>query len=111
MSAFVWTQGLPVSGFPLLGLLAWAAVKLLKLSVNILVLAVLAQAVLSWLGKPSAVGPMLAAVTHPFLNPLRRLLPLFGRIDLTPMLLFIICQLILIVPLGMLEQLTLRLLN
>ncbi len=110
VSAFVWTQGLPVSGFPIVGLLAWAAVKLLKLSVNILVLAVLAQAILSWLGKPTTVGPLLAAVTHRFLNPLRRVVPLLGAIDISPMLLFVICQLILIVPLGMLEQLALRLL-
>jgi YggT family protein len=111
VAASAWTQGFPLEGFPLLGWLAWAAVKLMKLSVDILILAVLALAVLSWLGKPTTFGPLLAAIANPFLKPLRRITPLLGQIDITPMLLFIICQLILIVPLGMLEHLALRLLS
>ena len=108
LSASVWTQGWVVSGFPIIGLLAWSVVKLLKLSVNILVLALLAQAILSWLGRTTSVSYLLSAVTQPFLSPLRRLLPLVGRIDLTPMLLFVICQLILILPLGFIEQIVLH---
>lgn len=110
VAASIWTQGRLVADLSLVGLLAWAAVKLLKLSVHILIFTTLAQAVLSWLGKPTTVDALLAAITHPFLTPLRRRLPLFGSIDASPMVLFIICQLILIVPLGVLERLARQLL-
>ena len=111
LAAFVWTQGLPIQGIPLVGLMVWAAVKLLKISIQILILAVIADAILSWLGRNSSVSPLLTAVTRPFLTPLRRIIPLLGQIDLSPMALLVICQLILIIPLRMLEQLALALLT
>ncbi|MBI3222490.1 MAG: YggT family protein [Nitrosomonadales bacterium] len=48
--------------------------------------------------------PLLDAVTRRFLGPLRRVVPTLGSVDLSPLLLFIICQLLVIVPIGMLER-------
>lgn len=109
LAAMLWAQGLLSLGVPLPGLLAWTAVKLLKLSLYLLMFALIAEAVLSWINPRTPVAGLLAAVTRPFLLPLRRRIPPLGNIDLTPLLLLIVCQLILIVPLGWLESLALRL--
>lgn len=103
-----WAHGYPLHGFPLPGLLMLALVKLLKISLYLLIIAVFAQAILSWVNPHSPVSPLLNSVTRRFLQPLRRVVPLLGNIDLTPLLLFIICQLIIIVPVGMLERLALN---
>jgi YggT family protein len=110
LTAFLWVQGYAFEPFPLLGLLAWTMVKLLKISVYLLVATLLAEAILSWVNPHTPLAPMLAAVNRPFVQPLRRRIPPVGNVDLSVLVLFIICQLILIVPVGGLEQAALRLL-
>lgn len=107
LGGLFWVQGDVSHGLPLLGLLALAVVKLLKISLYLLMAAVFVQAILSWVNPYTPVAPMLAALTQPFLQPLRRIMPLMGSFDLSPLLLFIICQLIVIAPIGALERLTL----
>ncbi|MDZ4202890.1 MAG: YggT family protein [Gallionella sp.] len=102
-------QGDVSHGLPLAGLLALAVVKLLKISLYLLMAAVFAQAILSWVNPYTPVAPMLNALTQPFLQPLRRVIPLLGNFDLSPLLLLIVCQLMVIVPIGALERLTLAL--
>lgn len=108
LAALLWAQGFPFHGFPLPGLLMLAIVKLLKISVYLLMAAVFAQAILSWVNPYTPLAPLLAAVTGRFLYPLRRVVPLAGGVDLSPLLLFIICQLIVIAPISLLEQLAFR---
>ena len=104
LTGLLWAQGYPFHGFPLPGLLLMATVKLLKISLYLLMAAVFAQAILSWINPYTPVASLLAAVTQRFLQPLRRIVPLLGSVDLSPLLLFIICQLIVIVPIGALER-------
>ena len=96
-------QGVSFDNFPLPGLLAWTAVKLLKISLYLLMAALFVQAILSWFNPQTPVAGLLTAVTRPFLMPLRRRIPPLGNVDLTVLVLFIVCQLILIVPLSWLE--------
>lgn len=103
--AVLWAQGFQPAVFPLPGLLALTVVKLLKLSLYLLMAALFAQAVLSWINPHTPVAGLLNVVTHPFLAPLRRIIPPLGNIDLTLLVLLILCQLTLIVPLGWLERL------
>lgn len=110
LAGALWAQGYPFQAFPLPGLLALATVKLLKISVYLLMAAVFAQAILSWVNSHTPVAPLLAAVTYRFLQPLRRIVPLLGSVDLSPLLLFIICQLTVIVPIGALEHVATRML-
>ena len=105
LTGVLWAQGYPFHGFPLPGLLALALVKLLKISLYLLMTAVFAQAILSWVNPYTPITPLLTAVTWRFLQPLRRIVPLLGNVDLSPLLLFIACQLLVIVPVGMLERL------
>jgi len=72
--------------------------------------ALFAEALLSWINPHTPLAGLLAAVTRPFLMPLRRRIPPLGNIDLTVLVLIIVCQLILIVPLGWLENLAVKLL-
>jgi YggT family protein len=104
LAGFLWVQGLPMHGFPLPGLLVLAMVKLFKISLYLLMAAVFAQAILSWVNPHSPIAPLLTAATRRFMQPLRRIVPLMGSVDLSPLLLFIICQLIVIVPIGALER-------
>ena len=108
--AVLWAQGFQFVVFPFSGLLAWTVVKLLKLSLYLLMAALFAQALLSWTNPHTPIAGLLNVVTHPFLTPLRRRIPPLGNIDLTLLVLLILCQLILSVPLGWLENLAVRLL-
>lgn len=103
LAGYQWVLGYQFHDFLLLPVLA--LVKLLKISLYLLMIIVFAQAILSWVSPYSSVAPLLDAITYRFLQPLRRFVPLLGNVDLTPLLLFIICQLIVIVPIGMLEGL------
>lgn len=106
----LWIDGYPFVHFPLPGLLALSAVKLIKISVYLLMSSLVAQAILSWVNPFTPLAPLLAAITYRFLRPLQRILPLIGNVDLSPLLLLVICQIILFVPLAMLESLAVRLL-
>lgn len=106
----LWGQGYPYTTFPLPGLLAWVVVKLLVLSIYLLMLMLFVQAVLSWVNPHSPIAPVAAAFTRKFLDPLRRVIPMAGNIDFSSLALLIFCQLLLIVPVGWLEQLVSRML-
>lgn len=103
-------QDYPFERFPLLGLLAWSTVALLRLSVYFLMGALVAQAILSWVNPYTALAPLLAAITQRFLRPIQRLVPLIGRVDLSLLLLLVICQIILFAPLAILEGMARQLL-
>ena len=85
-------------------LAAVAAVELLRLSIYILVFALVVQAVLSWVNPTAPMAWIFNAVTLPFLRPLRRFLPPIGGIDLTPLVL-IVLLLALKFPLNALQEL------
>jgi YggT family protein len=110
LSGSLWAQGFPLQGFPLPGLMLLAMVKLLKISLYLLMAAVFVQAILSWVNPYTSIAPLLNAITLRFLQPLRRTLPSIGNFDLSALLLFIICQLIVIVPIRVLEELAFGLL-
>jgi YggT family protein len=110
LGGMLWARDYPFEHFPLLALLFMGAVKLIKISLYLLMAAVFAQVVLSWFRSNSPVAPLLEAFTTPFLQPLRRIIPLAGNLDLSPLALFLILQLILIIPVGALEMTAARML-
>jgi len=83
----------------LVGLVLVAFLDLVRYSLYILVGAVIIEVVFSWINPGTPVAPVLAAVTRPFLRPLRRIVPPVGRVDLTPMVLLIILY-VLLIPLN-----------
>lgn len=78
-------------------LLVAAATDLLRYSLYLLMGAVIIQVVFSWMNPYTPVAPLLEAITRPFLRPLRRFVPPIGNIDLTPLVLLVVLQVVLIV--------------
>jgi YggT family protein len=104
-------RGLELGATPvltLLGLALLGAVRLFKMSVYILLVATLVQALLSWVNPHTALAPVLDALTRPFLRPIQKRLPLLGGVDLSPLVLIIACQLVLMVPVAWMEASALR---
>jgi YggT family protein len=107
-----WIAGaavLPSGGvFSVLLFIAFA--RLLRLTVYLLIGVVLVQAILSWVNPYHPIAPFFDTLTRPFLQPLRRFIPLVGGVDLSPLVILILCQLILMVPIAWLEMEAQRLL-
>jgi YggT family protein len=82
-------------GAGMIVLLLLGAVEVIKLSVYILLVAVILQVVLSWVAPYSPAMPMLNGLTRPFLGPLQRRIPPVGNVDLSPIFLLVGCQLLL----------------
>lgn len=64
-----------------------ALIQIVQLFVNVLIFAIFARSILTWFPIDRG-GPLftaLDAVTEPILQPLRRVVPLIGMIDITPM--------------------------
>ena len=94
----LWLQSLILGGDPgLLALVAVAAVDLVRFSVYILIAAIFAIVLFSWINPYAPLAPVFNAFTGPFLRPFRRLLPPIGGVDLTPMLLGIVLYILLVV--------------
>ena len=71
--------------------------QIVKCALNLVIWLTILMALLSWLNPRSPAMPLLYQLTAPFLNPLRRVLPQLGGIDLSPILLFVIVQILLMV--------------
>ncbi|MBZ0069474.1 MAG: YggT family protein [Thiobacillus sp.] len=107
VTAGYWLDGFP---FALAGAQVWpvmmglAVVRLLSLTVYMVIGLTLVRAVLSWVNTNTPLMPVIYELTEPFLRPLRRIVPMVSNVDLTPLVLFILCQLVLMVPILALER-------
>ncbi|MDQ1314007.1 MAG: YggT family protein [Pseudomonadota bacterium] len=107
VAAVYWLGGFP---FALAGSGVWpvmaglAGVELLKLTVYLIIGLTLVRAVLTWVNTNTPLMPVVYELSEPFLRPLRRIVPMVSNVDLTPLVLFILCQLVLMVPVLALER-------
>lgn len=102
-----WLDGYPflVAGFGVLpGFLLLALAAALKLGIYILMGLILIQAVLSWVNPFSPHAPVFYSLARPCLAPLQRYVPSIGGVDLTPLVVFVLMQLLLIAPVAGLER-------
>ncbi|VWB55232.1 membrane protein [Burkholderia dolosa] len=74
-----------------------ALLTVVKWALNLVIWMTILMALLSWLNPASPAMPILYQLTAPFLNPLRRIIPNLGGIDLSPILLFVIVQVLLMI--------------
>jgi YggT family protein len=74
-----------------------ALVQLVKLSIWILMIAVVVQAVLTWVSPFSPAMPLLNSLVRPFLRVFQRRIPPVGNVDLSPLFVLVMCQLLLMV--------------
>lgn len=74
----------------------WGAVRgLLRLSIYILIGALIFQAVLSWVNPYSPLAGPANQLTRPLLSPIRRFLPPISGIDLSPLVAILLAQVVL----------------
>lgn len=69
---------------------------------NVILWATLIQAILSWVNPMAPIMPVLSTLTAPLLDPIRRVLPNLGGLDLSPLVLLIGAQ----VAMMLLQQMT-----
>ena len=101
----IFGSGFSMTGAGVVYLLAATLLELVKGALWLMVFVIIAQAVLSWVAPDGPLAGLLNAMTFPFLRPLRRVIPpIGGSLDLTPLILIVIIQLILILPVRWLEQ-------
>lgn len=91
-----------VAGLALLGLV--------RLSIYILLYAVLIQAILSWINPHTPAAPVLDSLTRPLLKPLRRRFSPASGLDLTPLIIFVAAQLLILLVVNPIESQLLHLL-
>ena len=78
----------------LLPLLLWRGVlATLRLSIYLLIGALVVQAILSWVSPYSPLSQPVAQLTRPFLRPIQRVLPPIGAVDLSPLIAIVLAQL------------------
>ncbi len=79
--------------------------QFVNILVNILLIAIVARALMSWFPMPSPESPffiirqMINQITDPIIEPIRRVMPRMGMLDLSPMvamILLIVIQRILV---------------
>src|SRR5690606_28900999 len=95
----------------MIGLALLAVIGVIKMLIYIVLVATLLQALLSWINPGSPVAPLLDAMTRPFLRIFRRRIPPVGNVDLSPLFLLVVCQLLLMLPVAWLESEAMQLLR
>lgn len=95
---------------PFLALIIVTFLELIRLNIWIFIIALIAQALLSWInpGMYQMQNPMagiLNSLTAPILRPIRQLLPRTGMLDFSPMLAIILLYILLIVVNGLFRAL------
>ena len=107
----LWSSGFPfrlAAGAALPALALLALVKLVELAIYLVIGLTVIRAILSWVNPYSPLAPLIYALSEPFLAPLRRIIPLVGNVDLSPLVVFFVGQLIILVPLRAIEMAILR---
>lgn len=93
------------------GLALLALISLVRLFLYIVIAVVICQVVVSWINPYTPIAPLLNSMTRPFLRPLQRVVPPIANVDLSPLVLIIVCQLMLMLPVAYIELLIARLLR
>ena len=84
-----------------MALMLLAFVEIIKTTFHIVMVAIIGQAVLSWFSPQNPMATLLDSFTSPFLRIFRERIRPVGNIDLSPIFVLIIIQLLLMVTTGL----------
>ncbi|HPR05783.1 MAG TPA: YggT family protein, partial [Denitromonas sp.] len=79
----------------LLGACGVGLVGLLKMMVYLVIGIVLISAVFSWVNPHAPMAPLFYSLSAPFLRPLRKVIPPIANVDISPMVLLLLLQVVL----------------
>lgn len=85
-----------------------ACLELIRASIHLLMGVVIVQAIFSWVSPYHPIMPLLQRLSAPFLTPLKR--AQVQNIDLSPLILLLILQVLLMLPIAWVEHTLLNLL-
>ncbi|MFT3759781.1 YggT family protein [Thauera sp.] len=88
-------------GAVLVGLWGVGLIELVRMMVYLLFAVVLGSAVLSWVSPHAPLAPLLHSLAEPFLRPFRRIVPTIANVDLSPLVLLLVLQIVLMLLAGM----------
>lgn len=98
VAVIIWLRGaLPGADQVRLGaiVLAVGMIEVIKLSVWLLIIVAFAAAILSWVSPNSPAAPTLNSLAKPFLRPIQKVIPPIANIDLSPLILLLLLQIVL----------------
>jgi YggT family protein len=84
-------------GVPGPTVLLLSVIELVRASLQLLMFVVIIQVVLSWVSPGHPLGFVFESLTRPFYGFFRRFVPPIGNIDLSPLFVLVIAQVLLIV--------------
>ena len=87
-----------VTSLGVMGLLG--IVEIIKTTLYIVLMMIIMQAVLSWVNPHSPLAPLLDSFTRPFLAVFRKRIPPVANVDLSPLFVLILIQVLLMVVVG-----------
>jgi len=93
-----------IAAIGVMGLLG--IVEIIKTTLYIILVMIIMQAILSWVNPHSPMAPLLDNFTRPFLDIFRKRIPPIANVDLSPLFVLIIIQLLLMVVAGVYLEIT-----
>jgi len=93
-----------VTSLGVMGLLG--IVEIAKTTLYIVLITIIMQAVLSWINPRSPLAPLLDSFTRPFLAVFRRRIPPIANVDLSPLFVLILIQVLLMIVAGVHMEIT-----
>jgi len=94
-----WLRGFSFAGAPGIAagvLFTLAAMELVRASLYLLSGVIMVQVAISWVNPHAPLAPVFYALTRPFYAVFRRFIPPIGNIDLSPLFVLLIAQILLI---------------
>lgn len=76
-------------------MITYTLVSLINFAAQLITLLMFAYAILSWVAKPwNKIRQFVERLSEPLLAPIRRVVPLVGMVDISPLVLILLVQLI-----------------
>jgi YggT family protein len=88
------------AGAVLVGLWGVGLIELVRMMIYLVFAVVLMSAVLSWVSPHAPLAPVLHTLAAPFLRPFRRIVPTIASVDLSPLVLLLVLQIVLMLLAG-----------
>jgi YggT family protein len=89
--------GAGMESWPWTKVLLYAGLQVLRWALHLVMWLTIIHVLLSWVNPHAPVAPVIGMIVRPFLAPFQRALPLIGGIDLSPLLLVVIVNMVLLV--------------